>query len=336
MKLKIGILLILLLFISCQPVTEKKPPEDSELITPFTDVVDTNQPAIENNQLEDNGLNTPSIEEEIVEGGLILVDSGDDALLGDVYVINPAEGNTEKLLDSEENGFQHFGYANWSPDGTKIVFSALGPPWEIMTANADGSEMQSVPNTTGGQYPQWSPDGKKIAFSIWNNNADIYVINADGSNLVNLTEDFAPKATDPSWSPDGLQLVFHAAESGEDFELYTIMLNGLAIEQITDNDDIDWAANWSPNGQYIAYLHRSEGEYNEINVIDLDSGNISQRTSKFAYPDFNAAPGVCWMPDSKRLVMVSEGSVYISRQDGGVIFDEIWQGKEFTSFPGCP
>ena len=294
------------------------------------------QPTIETNQLEDSALKVIPMDESNTSDDMIIVDSGDNALLGDLYVINLNDQNAQKLLDSGEMGYQHFGYADWSPDGSKIVFSALTPPWEIMTANADGSNLQTMPNTIGGQYPAWSPDGSKIAFSTWKDVSDIYVINMDGTELVNLTEDFPLNALDPSWSPDGAHLVFHAGESGDDFELFTIAINGLDTEQMTDNDVDDWSPSWSPNGKQIAFLHRSANDYNEINVIDLDTGNISQRTTEFGYPDLSADAGLCWMPDGKRLVMVSEGSVYVSRYEGGVIFEKIWKGKAFTSFPGCP
>lgn len=294
------------------------------------------QPTIKNDQLEDNTLNVITMDASNASDNMIIVDSGDNALLGDLYRINLNDQNAQQLLDSGDMGYQHFGYADWSPDSSKIVFSALTPPWEILTVNADGSNPQAIPNTIGGQYPAWSPDGSRIAFSVWNDISDIYVINTDGTELINLTENFSPNALDPSWSPDGRQLAFQAAESGEDYELFTIMVDGLFTAQLTDNAQSDWSAEWSPNGNEIAYLHSTESDYTEVRVIDLDTGNISQRTTAFGYPALSADPGLCWMSDSKRLVMVSQGSVYISRHDGGVIFDKIWEGKAFTSFPGCP
>ncbi len=280
--------------------------------------------------------NNTVIESQPAGIGSIIVDSGDEALLGDLFLVRADGSGSEKFLDSEDNGYQHFGYADWSADGSEIVFSALKAPWEILTANADGSNLQAVPNTIGGQYPAWSPDGRKIAFSAWQEEADIFVINRDGSELTNLTENFSLNALDPSWSPDGRQLAFQAAKSGEDYELFTIMVDGLFTAQLTDNGQGDWSAEWSPTGNEIAYLHSTESDYTEVRVIDLDTGNISQRTTAFGYPALSADPGLCWMSDGERLVIVSGGELFITRYDGGVIFDKIWDGSTFTSFPSCP
>ena len=270
------------------------------------------------------------------ETGTIIVDSGDNALLGDLFLISADASGSQKLLDSGDNGYQHFGYADWSPDGSEIVFSALIPPWEIMMAKNDGSNLQSVPNTVGGEYPTWSPEGDRIAFSVWNDgDADILIINRDGSGLINLTENFSANALDPSWSPDGKQIAFFAAEAGEDYEIFTIMVEGSFTAQLTDNKMNDWAPDWSPNGNEIAFLHSTDQDYAEVHVIDLDTGNISERTTAFGYPDLSAEPGLCWMPDGERLVIISQGDVYMSRYDGGVIFDKIWEGKTYTSFPSC-
>lgn len=315
------VFLIFIFIISCNvPINE-------------TEVQETTAPE-GNRTLVD--IETSPGDQLINDGTMVIVDSGEDAVLGDIFLISIDGSSSEKLLDSGDNGYQHFGQADWSPDGSEIVFSALTPPWEIMTANADGSDIQAVPNTTGGEYPDWSPDGSRIAFSVWMDGAaDIFVSNRDGSNLRNLTENFSANALDPSWSPDGMQLVFFGAEPGDDFELYTIMVDGLFSAQLTDNTRDDWAASWSPEGDEIAYLHDTEEGYTEVRVINLDTGNISERTSAFGYPDLSAGPGLCWMPDSERLVIVSQGDVYISRYDGGVIFEKIWDGMAFTSYPSC-
>jgi Tol biopolymer transport system component len=88
--------------------------------------------------------------------------------------------------------------ADWSPDGSKILFAtaraqATGALW---TVEADASNLTKVFEDPEGRFAAgavWSPDGSQIMFSL-NPIADwfthpangIYVINADGSGLAQV------------------------------------------------------------------------------------------------------------------------------------------------------
>ena len=57
-------------------------------------------------------------------------------------------------------------WADWSPDGTKIVFqSDRDGNSEIYVMNADGTDLTRITNNAAtDQFPAWSPDGSKITF----------------------------------------------------------------------------------------------------------------------------------------------------------------------------
>lgn len=103
---------------------------------------------------------------------------------GLLYAIKPDK------TDLRQIGFG--GWANWSPDGSKIVYDYCS---NIYVANADGSNKTAL--TADGSssdprgYPCWSPDGTKIAF-FRNNN--IWTMNADGSNQQQITNGSFPDA----------------------------------------------------------------------------------------------------------------------------------------------
>lgn len=77
----------------------------------------------------------------------------------------------------------------WSPDGTKILFSHKFATFDVAVMNTDGTNIVNLTNSDGGDYvPKWSPDGTKIAFiATRDGNNEMYVMNADGSNPVRLT-----------------------------------------------------------------------------------------------------------------------------------------------------
>jgi hypothetical protein len=124
--------------------------------------------------------------------------------------------------------------AEWSPDGTKIVFTSHPavstfctpsgtcnyPGTEIYTVNPDGTGLtQLTHNNYEERGPAWSPDGLHIVYMcrIGAPNKqtglptfEICVVdaNGDGDGITRLTSEGVLHAT-PSWSPDGTQIVFH-------------------------------------------------------------------------------------------------------------------------------
>ena len=93
--------------------------------------------------------------------------------------------------------------ADWSPDGSQIVFSTnRDGNFEIYLMNADGTDQTNLTNDPASDsLPAWSPDGSQIAFTTnRDGNPEIYVMNADGSGQINVTNDTALDSS-PDWQP---------------------------------------------------------------------------------------------------------------------------------------
>ena len=108
----------------------------------------------------------------------------------DLYVADADGSNIVRLTDDE----WYSSSPSWSPDGTRIVFSASNQSDEdhdVMMINADGSGLTRLTDATGWDGGAvWSPDGQLIAFESErglpgegrrSEVGRIFVMNADGS-----------------------------------------------------------------------------------------------------------------------------------------------------------
>jgi Tol biopolymer transport system component len=127
---------------------------------------------------------------------------GDDSSgFSHIYVINPDGNNLRQLTNNRAQEYA----PNWSPDGTKIVFTrgrpgtangSIAGNGDIYVMDADGSHQIRLTNHANDDYyPIWSPDASQIVFTRGRGNGlnsneinnDVYVMNADGSNVIQLT-----------------------------------------------------------------------------------------------------------------------------------------------------
>jgi Tol biopolymer transport system component len=167
--------------------------------------------------------------------------------------------------------------ADWSPDGTKLVFTSLrdevAEDWnyEIYTMNADGSDQQRLTDSPGvDSFADWSPDGTRIIFEREGTNGtrDIWVMDADGTGQVNITNDPDHDYITASWSPDGTRIAFAsdrddlAGGCGEDcnLDVYVMDSDGSNLVRLTDDPAIDAFPEWSPDGSRILFHSTRAGE----------------------------------------------------------------------------
>lgn len=131
----------------------------------------------------------------------------------------PAAGGTATAVAGATDGYT----GDWSPDGTRIVFTALpadadsGP---LTVVNADGTGRTPLGPT--GLMPAWSPDGTTIAYATVTardtdrvraeDTAQIAVVPATGGPgttfAVTKPGTAATVAEYPAWTPDGQSIVY--------------------------------------------------------------------------------------------------------------------------------
>jgi TolB protein len=113
----------------------------------------------------------------------------------------------------------------WSPDGTRIAFSATTDGnEEIYVMNRDGANLRRLTNHPAADgAPTWSPSGTQIAFrSDRSGGPEIYVMSADGLGVQRVTrEGYADR---PTWSPAPFNEIAYSARTGPGNDIKVIDL----------------------------------------------------------------------------------------------------------------
>jgi Tol biopolymer transport system component len=262
--------------------------------------------------------------EEIAEKIAFVSTGGDE--YWDIYVMNPDGSGVTRLTTPTE--YDYIPY--WSPDGTKILFSARDyvggviRNTEIYVMNADGSGVTNLSNNPADDtYPVWSPDGRKIAFvsdrlaSIAGE--EIYVMNADGSGVTRLND--RPNNSSPRWSPDGTKIAF-SAYINNNLDIYVMNSDGSGVTRLTSHNGCDTYPDWSPDGTKIAYSRDLDcnGNNYEVYVMDADMGDEGTVTNLSNNPAWDSHPS--WSPDGTKIAFMSFrdgrccGEIYVMNADG--------------------
>jgi len=171
--------------------------------------------------------------------------------------------------------------------GKLIAASQSDGDNEIVTLNADGSDLQQLTNNSDNDVrPSISADGSKIAFvSNRDGNNEIYVMNSNGTNVLRLTNNAADDYF-PSMSADGSKVIFSSDRDGND-EIYSINSNGTGLTRLTNDASADTTPAWSPDGTTILFCTDRDGNY-EIYSANAN-GSSQTRISNTVINEFHAS-----------------------------------------------
>src|SRR5438445_3297873 len=185
-----------------------------------------------------------------------------------------AAAEPKRLTDGDKFSVGEF---SWSPDGTRIAFSAQKDPDLISSETADlyvvtvgdGAVKKIVSTPEPDTNPKWSPDGKKIAFETaagakyyYYTNVKIAVVAAEGGTPQILTEAFDEDPGLIGWGPDG---IYFAAEQKTYAHLFRLNPATKAVEKLSAPDRMaSFSFSFSQDYKRVAYRAALENQYAEI------------------------------------------------------------------------
>jgi Tol biopolymer transport system component len=186
--------------------------------------------------------------------------------------------------------------ANWSPDGTRILWSSLRDlNLELYTIplDSDFTLNNATRLTSGGArdwFGSWSPDGASIAFnSDRNGNEDLFIVPAEGGDAVQLTDsewdEIHPMF---AWSGESIAYVYDEEDILLTGDINLWLMNPDGTDKRPLDEPFLGDPVWSPDGSVVAlisnetsadnpdglwqiYLHSADGE--RLGRISLPDGD---------------------------------------------------------------
>lgn len=168
------------------------------------------------------------------DGKSIIYSSGVDMASLSLRIMDADGSNDRLFFDGDDNEVA----ANWSPDGTMVMFSAFNNNERnniIYLTDPSGQHAKPLTADLPGQSSNasWSLDSRSIVFSNRpdeHTQRDLYIMRADGTGLKRLTNT-AMSETAPIILPDGENIVFVGQNGEEGMQLYIMPIDGLKIGQ---------------------------------------------------------------------------------------------------------
>ena len=221
--------------------------------------------------------------------GLIAFDKKGDDGYSDVYTMSLDGSGVECLTCSTHVPQLHNGNPEWHPSGEYIVFQAQDPDLKglppgfmggyvaspgvginnnLWVMTADGLKFWQLTHVTDRQgvlHPHFSPDGTKLLWSelvsphMVIKLADFVLENGEVSltNVQVLQPEGLNMFETHGFSPDGTKILFSGAEQEGHYyemEIYVMDLTTKVTVQLTDDEEWDEHAHFTPDGQSIIWV----------------------------------------------------------------------------------
>jgi Tol biopolymer transport system component len=219
-------------------------------------------------------------------------------------------------------------HASWSPDRTKLVYSAGVPPGDLdiyilnLTQPISGSNPRNITQTPGiaEDRPSWSPDGTRVAYQSKPATGPMVIVTqqvTDPMFTLVLAQPINGDAGKPVWSNDSKTLYYSLLVSPGNDDVYAQAADGsgVATPIVTGPGD-DYQPALSPDGKSLCF---TDGAFPtpaaKVERSTITGTNVQQFANS-GMGDYNCA----WSPDGTKIAYVegtlSNGNLMVKNSDG--------------------
>ena len=202
-----------------------------------------------------------------------------------IWTFNVSEAFNAPLIGKQRTKNKEFNVDSfaWSPDGSRIAFSAAVNPDLINSTTADiyilnmaddaVRRIVSQPGPDNG--PRWSPDGKQIVFASsmgrqpsFATNTRLAIVPVDGGTPRSITDNFDESVGLLDWKPDG---VYFNALQRTAAHLFRLDPQTGKTVRITQPDNLlAGSASLSRDSRMLAFTASSPTSLNEVFITDTN------------------------------------------------------------------
>jgi len=245
------------------------------------------------------------------------VDKVNDRRESSLWIMN-ADGSRNRFLVDGSS-------ASWSPDGTRILYTANGEPDGsqifVRWMDAEGATTQITRLEKSPSSIDWSPDGNTVSFTM----------TVEGESPWRVKLPARPEGAKWTAEPKVVDRLNYRRDRvgfvDEGYShVFVVPAEGGTPRQLTEGDWNHRQPAWSPDGVelYFASLRIEDAEYewreSEIYAVNVETGSVRQVTTRHG-PDSDPVPspdgsliayqGQDWSDDT-----YVENGLYVMNRDG--------------------
>ncbi len=198
-------------------------------------------------------------------------------------------------------------WAQTSPDGSKVVFEALGNLWVRDLRNGVAGTPRRLTRQSDHfeLYPSWSRDGRSIVYTTWNDDklGSIRVIPVAGGEGRTITTN-PGHYLEPRFSPDGQTVVYRTSSDGylrsalwsREPGIYRVSVRGGEPVKITDSGT---TPQFGASNERI-FVSAREGDKRVLRSMNLSGGDVRNHLSSEWAAEFSVSPDEQWIAWTER------------------------------------